>query len=159
MSLNDEIRVGQTPDQRATAETYGRSNDGARNEIARQMAEFERNHKVENIPMGKSSLYNPPSESHLKKINNGAAAGGQANRLKAKLREPNKPGQGDFVVDNSVNRAKKKSVTGHQNLVPRRSGLVAVIIGGIHLGVHTVEDGIKLRDNHREKHNLPAAEY
>ncbi len=95
MSLTDEIRVGQTPDQRATAETYGRHNDSARDEIARQMAEFERRNQVNIVPMGATALKMSVQPSIARSIERshgkGAAAGGAAVQLKAKLKEGKHP--------------------------------------------------------------------
>ena len=47
MSLQDEIKISQTPDQRIAAETYGRHNNRAHDEIERHTQEFLKRGKID----------------------------------------------------------------------------------------------------------------
>lgn len=73
------------------SQTYGRYNDSARDEIARLTAEFEKRNKVTSIPQGATSLVTnaPPNiqRSMERSHGKGAAAGGAAVQLKAKIKD------------------------------------------------------------------------
>lgn len=77
------------PKEDIAAQTYGRANDGARKWLAEQMKEWERTNKVNIVPMGATALKLDIPQSAQKSIDRsygkGAAAGGAANKLKAKI--------------------------------------------------------------------------
>lgn len=129
-----------------------RVNTKKHDELAAQMAEFERKNTVTVVPMGATSDSNP-LRPRADSIAKGAANGAQTKKLSAKL----KTDLSD--VDNSVKRNRARAKSGYQNLIARVNNRYAVIIENTHCGVFPLQEALEARDKHRAKMNLPKAEY
>lgn len=127
-------------------------NKKAHEDLAKQMAEWEKKHKVTVVPMGVSAEYNP---LRMDSIARGAKLGGSANKTKAL---PDRPIS--LFPDNSKKRNKAIRSSNHQNLSMRPNGKFEVKVGSVYLGLFTDKaKALKARDEFREKTGLPKAEY
>ena len=148
MSLIEETKPKLSPD---VLQSMYRVNVELHDEIAQQMAEFERKNKVTVVPMGATALKLDIPQSMQKSIDRshgkGATAGGQAVRLKSKLK----------AID--ANSSVKRSNSGHQNITMRPSGSLYVQVGPMYCGSYTdIEKAITARDLSRAAQGLSKLE-
>lgn len=129
-----------------------RVNTKKHDELAEQMAEFERNNTVTVVPMGATSDSNP-LRPRADSIAKGAANSAQTKKLSAKLKTDISD------VDNSVKRNRARAKSGYQNLIIRAKGRYSVIVENVLIGVFPLQEALEARDKHRAKMNLPKADY
>lgn len=110
-------------------------NKAAHDAIAKQMAEYEKKHRVYVAKMGETGDKQISMDSIKGKL--GAKAARQSSE------------SGGFG---------KMPASGHRNLLKRRDGLFKVLVNGVDLGVHDKETALKVRDKYRVENNLPAAD-
>lgn len=138
------------------AATYGRHNNAIHDEIAKQMAEWEKSHKVTVIPIGHSSEHKPlATEQNLKSAHANSKG---VPRPRKKYREPHQPGVGAFIFDNLTKQKPKKSASGHQNLKHVRDDLYAVQVAKRHVGIFPLAEALEVRNRCRESMGMQPAQ-
>lgn len=115
------------------AATYGRYNDSARDEIARQMAEFEKRNKVTTCPIGAMASGVPiTKQKNLDEINAGRD-----------------------------NHKRERAKSGHLNVhLDENTGKHVVCIARNYIGTYdTADEAVEARDIHRAKVGMSKAAY
>lgn len=148
--INERVNV-ITPDT-IMGRSMCRVNTKLHDQIAAQMAEFERTNEVKVYPMGATADSNP-FQPRNDSIQRGGTNGAQTKKLQSKLKKDLSD------IDNSVKRNRARAKSGYQNLIARANGKYAVIIENTHCGVFPLQEALEARDKHRAKMNLPKAVY
>lgn len=147
--LRDEIK----PSEDIAAQTYGRNKQIERDEIARQMAEFESRAKVTVYASGVSSEFKPiASPENIKN-----AHANSAGVPRPRKNPPHQKNKGVFEFDNLVCQNPQKSKSGYQNLQHVRDDIYTVLVSHRHLGTFPLAIALEKRDKYREAIGLPKA--
>lgn len=148
--INERVNV-ITPDT-ILGRSMLRVNTKKHDDLAAQMAEFERKNTVTVVPMGATADSNP-LRPRADSIAKGAANSAQTKKLNAKLKTD------ISYVDSSVKRNRARAKSGYQNLIIRAKGRYSVIVENTLIGIFPLQEALEARDKHRAKINLPKAEY